>query len=313
VGAVVSAATFFSVFSRTSLNDAAGLIATAGQRSLLRSSAIDAASIINSSSVFFSVLSGSALVNTSSDISATGELLSVVSGSSAIDGTVSVTVSGEFFSALAGSALLDAGVEIQTAATFFSIFQGAGTINVDAAIESNGEIEAPAGAYERSILITVSGQIQASGFTALERANQLEGAGVVATAAEFFSIVQSASDLNVTGEIQSSSQREILRSSALDTLGDINTQSSFFSVLESSGLVATVVSVESSGLIGIAGHDRSVSVNTTGVILTSGIVIHIIRFVPRQLVVIGSTSRSLGIGTEDRTRITEPEAQMEII
>jgi hypothetical protein len=314
VGAVASAATFFSVFSRTSLNDAAGLIATAGQRSLLRSSAIDAASIINSSSVFFSVLSGSALVNTSSDISATGELLSVVFGSSVVDATASVTVSGEFFSALAGSALLDAGVEIQTAATFFSIFQRAGIVSTDAAIESSGEIQPPTGAHERSVLIAVSGEIQSSGFTTLERFSRLEGAGVIAAAAEFLSIAQSASDFNINGEIQSAGQCEILRGSALDAAGSISVSGGlFFSVLESSGLIAGLVTVESGGLIGTGEHEGSISLNAASAILTSGIAVPVVHFMPRQSVVIGSTSRSLSVGTEARTQTTEPETQTGII
>lgn len=309
VGAVASAATFFSVFSRTSLNDAAGLIATAGQRSLLRSSAIDAASIINSSSVFFSVLSGSALVNTSSDISATGELLSVVSGSSAIDGTVSVTVSGEFFSIFGGSALLDTEVGIQTAATFFSIFQGAGTVNVDAAIESNGEIEAPTGAHERSASLTTNGEVHVNGLAVLERAAEVDGAGLVSVSAESLSVFQSVSDFSASSEIQSAGQRVVLRSGVLDTVGDITVSGSFFSVLQSSGLITGLVGIQSDGLIGLVEHEGSVSINVSSVILVSGISVHIVHFAPRQSIVIGSTSRSLSVGTEARTQTTESEAQ----
>jgi hypothetical protein len=227
-----------------------------------------------------------------------------------VNGTASVTVSGEFFSIFAGSALLETEVRIQTAATFFSIFQRAGIVSTDAAVESSGEIQPPTGAHERSVLIAVSGEIQSSGFTTLERFSQLEGAGVVAAAAEFFSIAQSASDFNINGEIQSAGQCEILRGSALDAASSISVSGGlFFSILQSSGLITGLVTVESGGLVSTGEHEGSVSLNAASAILASGIAVSVVHFAPRQSVVIGSTSRSLSVGTEARTQTTELETQ----
>jgi hypothetical protein len=287
VGAVTSAAAFFSIFSRSSLVDAVGDVTIAGQRDLLRATS----------------------VNGNGSLVASGTFFSVFSGQSTLDTIGVITSSATFFSFFAAGTSIDAAGAILSSATWFSIVSGASLLDAAGSIASNGETETPAGDHERAVAIDVAGGVISVGLCIREQAVNVGATGTIEISASFFSITEGTSALDATCGIESIGQRDILRSLIIDATVEIITSTSFFSIFESSGELLTAVAIESSGTIGGNEHERSITINGIGDILASTSVVHVVSFNPRQLVIIGSTSRLVAIGNEDRVRVIETEIQ----
>lgn len=272
-GTVSAAGTFLSIFSRSAAVNGASSIAasgtvTPGVTEHERSIGLDATGLIASSGVFFSVVSGTAAIDGVGSIASTGAFLSVYERAAAFGGGGGITTAG-FQRELLRSSVIDGSGAVAITGSGFSILERGASLNADATIASLGNgfsvltrsvivdgtaIISVVGQRDvlRSAVIDGDGNVSVSGSVAgapIERSAGLDGAAVITSAGEFFSIVQrsvildGASGISVSGEIAPPGVVAHERSTLFSAAGSVAGNGELFSVFERTSVVAGAGSI----------------------------------------------------------------------
>jgi len=309
VGSVASSSQFLSVFTRSALLNATGSSTARGERVVVGAGVVNATAAIVTSQIFFSVFNRNTAVDCSGSLAASGQSFTIFTASAVLDAVGNLSTSGTFLSTFERTTLVDTAGSIESSGFFFSIFQGITEIGASGALEVIGQSESPSTDIERSAGVSVTAEISGSGFSIIERASLLEAFGLTLVSAIFFRSIESSMAISVVGDFNSAGQADILRSAALAANGQISSSGDFFSTLQASALVGGSATVQGAGQVGATEVERAILIGGTVAILTAGIAIEFMYFAPRQSLSIGSASRDLRIGSEERSITVETEFQ----
>lgn len=176
-------------------------------------------------------------------VSSAGELQRTAT----VDGAGAISTSATFLSVESRSALVNVSGEVISAGA--RVVSRSVSVDVSASVESAGTVSSPSTTFERSCSVDASSVIAsaASFFSIVESNSVISGAADIASAATFFSTLERASLLTVTAGVDAAGAffTTLERAVVIDAAGGIQSSGTFFSLLERSTAISISASIES--------------------------------------------------------------------
>lgn len=313
--AIASSATSFSVVEATVSVGATAAITIAGQRDVLRQSAITATTMI--------VVSGERIVERSASITATADIataaesFSVVESVASVEASAAITVTG--YRVLERGAAITSTASVSVVSESFSVMESAVSVVATTAIETSGESFT---LLERGVDLTATAEISTASHRVIERQIDAEATATIAASRVYEALraasVTATASVIVSGQIEGGAVTHE-RGVAVNVSVGVDTTATVVHVLEHTVSVTATTAISTTGqreleraatvtatvtivavgdfLSGGSLYERSVSITATVTIATGRQ--HVLA-PARQTYVIESPRRTLDASSPNR-------------
>lgn len=269
VGTISTASQFFSILSRTVAVDATAVISATGIREVSRSVAIDgSASVAVSGEVLSPVFERSVSINALGSVETTAESFSVVERAVSCETTSSIEAAG--VRVVNRSITIDAVASVSASATSFTVLESVATLNATGSIEADGIAFL---VLERAATLNATGAIESTGLRIVDRSVSLSAGSTIESSAQFFSTLERSVQISATAAIETSAQffSVFERSLSINGITTVTTNRQVELNRQVDCSVTAAVTVSGDVIPPGAEHERSVSLNATGVVESSAV------------------------------------------